>query len=88
MADSTEESTLTAFVSSVFLMEGADARIARGVFVADRAAFVGRSVVHEQKLKVAVRLPQHRLDAGDEPAPRVIDRDEDGKEGRNVHGAV
>ncbi len=49
--------------AAVGFVEDADARIARGVFVADCAGIVRRAVVHENQLEVRDRLREHALDA-------------------------
>ena len=50
--------------------DDADARVARGGVLGDVGGRVGRAVVPDEQLEVAIRLPQHAADGGGDEAAR------------------
>jgi hypothetical protein len=63
--------------AAVLLAYDPEARVARGELLGERRAGVGRAVVDEDRLEVAVGLPGERVQAGRQVALDVVDGDDD-----------
>jgi hypothetical protein len=64
----------------VFLPDVADARLARGVRLDDRARVVGRAVVHDDALPARVGLRGEAVESLADEVPVVVRRDDDADE--------
>ena len=67
--------------TSIRLMEHRDARIAAGIVIANVPAPIGRTIIDDDDLDVAIGLRQHRVKASGKVGYRVIDGDDDGYQG-------
>ena len=72
--------------AAVGLVEGADAGVLPREVIAQRAATVGRTVVHKDQLKIGERLGENAAYAALQIALRPVDRDNDGKDGNGRPG--
>ena len=72
--------------AAVGLVEGADAGVLPREVIAQRAATVGRTVVHKDQLKIGECLGENAAYAALQIALRPVDRNNDGKDGNGRPG--